>query len=118
MDLDFSDSISLLQKAQDENLYEKLVAQVQKDFALANIDIDTLPKTIGFTTLKTLLHEKIYRLILEKFTDYLNLLYVIDVPEKVFKEIRVTDVVEVAAQVTFLVLQRELQKVRLKAKYS
>lgn len=118
MALDFLDSISLLQKAKDENLYEKLVAQVQKDFALANIDIDTFSETITFTELKTILHEKIYRLILEKFTDYLNLLYVIDVPEKVFKEIRVTDVVEVAEQVTFLVLKRELQKVRLKAKYS
>lgn len=118
MALDFTDSIFLLQKAKDENLYEKLVAQVQKDFALANIDLDTFSETILFSELKTVLHEKIYRLILEKFTDYLNLLYVIDVPEKVFKDIRVTDVVEVAEQVTYLVLQRELQKVRLKAKYS
>ena len=118
MALDFSDSISLLKKAQDENLYEKLIAQLQKDFALANVDMDTLSETMVFAELKTLLHEKIYRLILEKFTDYLNLLYVIDVPEKVFKEIRVTDVVEVAEQVTFLILQRELQKVRLKAKYA
>jgi hypothetical protein len=118
MALDFTESISLLQQAKDEGLYENLVAQVQKDFALANIDIDTFLPTIAFAELKTVLHEKIYRLILEKFTDYLNLLYVIDVPEKVFKEIRVTDVVEVAEQVTYLVLQRELQKVRLKAKYS
>ena len=118
MALDFTDSISLLQKAKDENLYEKLVAQVQKDFALANIVIDAFSETILFLELKTVLHEKLYRLILEKFTDYLNLLYVIDVDEKVFKDIRVTDVVEVAEQVTYLVLQRELQKVRLKAKYS
>ncbi len=118
MDLDFTDSISLLEKAQGEDLYDKLVAQLQKDFALANIDIDITSEAITLTALKTILHEKIYYLLLEKFTEYLNLLYVIDVPEKVFKDIQVTDVVEVADQVTFLVLKRELQKVRLKAKYS
>lgn len=118
MDLDFTDSISLLKKAQGEDLYEKLVTQLQKDFALANIDIDIKSEAIILTALRTILHEKIYYLILEKFTEYLNLLYVIDVPEKVFKEIRVTDVVEVAEQVTFSVLKRELQKVRLKAKFS
>lgn len=118
MDLDFTDSISLLEKAQGEDLYDKLVAQLQKDFALANIDIDLASEAITITALKTILHEKVYYLILEKFTEYLNLLYVIDVPEKVFKDIQVTDVVEVADQVTFLVLKRELQKVRLKAKYS
>lgn len=118
MNLDFTDSISLLEKAKLEDLYDKLVTQLLKDFALANIDIDIASEQIVIAELKTILHEKIYYLILEKFTDYLNLLYVIDVPEKVFKEIRVTDVVEVAEQVTFLVLKRELQKVRLKAKYS
>jgi len=118
MALGFTDSISLLQQAKDENQYKKLVAQLQKDFTLANIEIAIASETISFEGLKTVLHEKIYYLILEKFTDYLNLLYVIDVPEKVFQEIQVTDVVEVADQVTFLVLQRELQKVRLKAKYS
>ncbi len=114
---EFSDSKVLFQAALKEQLYQKLVAQLQKDFALANIDIDLL-SDIEPTELKTLLHEKIYYLILEKFTAYLNLLYVIDVPEKAFKGIHMTDVVEVAEQVTFLVLKRELQKVWLKAKYS
>lgn len=118
MVLDFSDSKSLLKKAQDELLYNKLVVQLQKDFALANIDVDISSDGIDSNTLKTTLLEKIYYLILEKFTDYLNLLYVIDVPEKAFKDIEVTDVVEVAEQVTFLILKRELQKVWFKAKYS
>lgn len=113
----FSDSHLLLKHAQKESLYEKLVKQLEKDFALANIDIDIFVD-IEPSDLKTILHEKIYRLILEKFDEYLNLLYIIDVPESVFKEIKVTDVVEVAEQVTFLVFKRELQKVWLKAKYS
>ncbi|CAM4101305.1 hypothetical protein [Zobellia nedashkovskayae] len=117
MVLNFSDSTELLANAEKAELYNKLVAQLIKDFGLANIYIDLsleiLPKE-----LKSVLREKIYRLIMERFSEYLNLLYIIDVPEKAFKEIAVTDVVEVADQVTFLILKRELQKVYLKAKYS
>lgn len=117
MDGNFLDSSTLLDHAQEKQLYTKLVQQLLKDFGLANIDID-LSADMTPIRLKTVLHEKIYYLILEKFSEYLNLLYIIDVPEKAFKEIHMTDVVEVAEQVTFLVLKRELQKVWLKAKYS
>jgi len=113
----FPDTHSLLKHAQNETLYKKLVIQLKKDFVLANID-SNISLNIVPSDLKTILHEKIYRLILEKFDEYLNLLYIIDVPERSFKEIKLTDVVEIAEQVTFLVLQRELQKVWLKAKYS
>ncbi len=117
MNIDFPNSTVLLQNAQEGQLYTKLVVQLKKDFGLANIPID-LANNVSPNNLKTFLHEKIYYLILEKFTDYLNLMYVIDVPEKAFKQIQVTDVVEVAEQVSFLVLRRELQKVWLKDKYS
>ena len=117
MKIDFPNSTVLLQNAQERQLYAKLVVQLKKDFGLANISVD-LTDDVNPKDLQTFLHEKIYYLILEKFTDYLNLMYVIDVPEKAFKQIQVTDVVEVAEQVSFLVLTRELQKVRLKEKYS
>ncbi len=117
MKLDFPNSIELLTNAQKGNLYGKLVVQIKKDFGLANIPID-LAKDVSPENLQAFLHEKIYYLILEKFTDYLNLLYIVDVPEKAFKQIQVTDVVEVAEQVSLLVLRRELQKVWLKANYS
>lgn len=117
MKMDFPNSTALLQNAQEGQLYTKLVVQLKKDFILANIPID-LANNVSPNSLKTFLHEKIYYLILEKFTDYLNLMYMIDVPEKAFKQIQVTDVVEVAEQVSFLVLKRELQKVWLKEKYS
>lgn len=113
---DFSDSTALFQMAQKEQLYQKLVAQLQKDFSLANVDIDLLPD-IAPAELKKLLHEKLYYLILEKFAEYLNLMYVIDVPEKAFKDMQLTDVVEVSEQATLLVLKRELQKVWLKTRY-
>ena len=117
MTFDFSDSKSLLQKAKEAQLYDKLVVQLDKDFVLANIFFE-LPEGIPSEKLENTLHEKIYVLLMEKFSEYLNLLYVVDVPEKSFKKVKVTDTVEVAEQVSFLILKRELQKVWLKQKYS
>lgn len=111
----FQNSAELLQNAESERLYGKLVAQLKKDFGLANIAMDFSPGRGGALVspeiLTTLLHEKIYVLILERFEAYLNLLYIIDVPEREVKKIQVLDAVEVAKQVTFLVLKREWQKV-------
>ena len=116
MNADFPDGLTLLAKAQNLRLYDKLVVQLEKDFGLANIFIE-LPKDILPEELRKVLHEKIYVLLMEKFTEYLNLLYIIDVPEKAFKEIHLTDTVEVAGQVSFLILKRELQKVLLRQEY-
>lgn len=116
MKIDLQDSVALLTKAKEQRLYRKLVVQLKKDFGLANIHID-LPVDIPTNELPAILHEKIYVLLMEKFSDYLNLLYVIDVPEKAFKDIQVTDSVEVAGQVSFLILKRELQKVALRQKH-
>lgn len=115
--MNFPNSTELLQRAEDQGLYRKLVTQLEKDFGLANIPVD-FSTDVEPADLQATLHEKVYFLILEKFVDYLNLLYIVDVPEKAFEEIQVTDAVEVAEQVSFLILKRELQKVWLKAKYS
>lgn len=117
MDFDFPNSTLLLKDVQERKLYTNLLIQLKKDFALANIPID-LANDILPKDLRTFLHEKIYYLILEKFNDYLNFLYVVDVPERAFSQIQVTDAVEVAEQVSFLILKRELQKVWLKQQYS
>ncbi|RKN79445.1 hypothetical protein D7Z94_14140 [Ulvibacterium marinum] len=116
MVMNFPNSTELLQSAENQGLYTKLVSQLEKDFGLANIPVD-FSLDVEPTDLQATLHEKVYFLILEKFTDYLNLLYIVDVPERAFKEIQVTDAVEVAEQVSLLILKRELQKVWLKAKY-
>ncbi len=117
MSKEYNTSLELLQYAASIALYEKLVIQLKKDFALANITLD-LPDGITPVALKTVLKEKIYVLLLERFPDYLNLLYIIDVPEKAFSSIKSTNVVEVAEGVCFLVLKREWQKVWLKQSYS
>ena len=106
----------LLTQASVENLYLKLVDQINKDFNLANEGID-FPMSIAPEELKIQLHEKIYRLIQYKFAEYLNLLYIIDVPENEIKQLDGSDIVELAGQVSFLILKREWQKVWFRNNY-
>ena len=80
----------LLTEAQNENLYLKLIEQLNKDFNLANEGVD-FPMSISPNELKIQLHEKIYRLIQYKFAEYLNLLYIIDVSEDQIKKLDGSD---------------------------
>lgn len=106
----------LLSEAQKEELYIKLVEQINKDFTLANETVDFQISTSPID-LKIQLHEKIYRLIQFKFAEYLNLLYIIDVPENEIKKLDGSDIMELAEQVTFLILKREWQKVWFRNRY-
>lgn len=106
----------LLTVAQSENLYLKLIEQINKDFNLANEAID-FPLSTKPDELKVQLHEKIYRLIQYKFAEYLNLLYVIDVPEDQIKKLDGSDLVALSEEVAFLVLKREWMKVWFRNKY-
>jgi hypothetical protein len=61
-----------------------------------------------------MLHETVYQLIQDKFSDYLNLLYIIDVSEQKVRELDGSDTLRLSEEVTFLILQREWQKVWFK----
>lgn len=117
MDERLQKNIDLLEQARETGLYPQLTAQLRKDFEMANVAVafssDDPPEKLFAS-----LHENIYRLIMERFPDYLNVLYVVDVPERSFREIPLTDVVEVAGEVSYLILQREWQKVLMKQRYS
>lgn len=106
----------LISEAESLNLYKQLVKQLNKDLALSNIDLsfneDVLPSSLKF-----LLHEMLFKLIQERFMDYLNLLYIIDVSEKKIKTLDGTDTIEMSEQVAFMILQREWQKVWFRNKY-
>ncbi|WP_191963326.1 hypothetical protein [Flavobacterium luteum] len=106
----------LLSEAEGEKLYLKLIEQMNKDFNLANEGID-FPMSISPNELKIQLHEKIYRLIQYKFAEYLNLLYIIDVPEDQIKKLDGSDIVILSEQVAFLILKREWMKVWFRNKY-
>ncbi len=106
----------LLLVAENENLYSKLIEQLNKDFNLANEPID-LPKSTSPYELKIQLHEKIYRLIQYKFAEYLSLLYIVDVPEEQVKKLDGSDILELSQQVSFLILKREWMKVWFRNRY-
>ncbi|MCO4821484.1 MAG: hypothetical protein KC469_05410 [Flavobacteriaceae bacterium] len=106
----------LINEAQTLELYSKLILQLNKDLALANVDlsfdIEVLP-----IDLKLAVHESVYGLIQDKFAEYLNLLYIIDVSEKKIKQLDGSDTLKLSEAVTFLILQREWQKVWYKNLY-
>lgn len=106
----------LLAQAEAENLYRKLIEQINKDFNLANEAIDFPPSTKP-EELKVQLHEKIYRLIQYKFAEYLNLLYIIDVNESEIKKLDGSDLIALSEQVSFLILKREWMKVWFRNRY-
>ncbi len=109
-------SDALLSEAESENLYFKLIEQINKDFNLANEGID-FPLSTKPQELKIQIQEKIYRLIQFKFAEYLNLLYIIDVPEDQVKKLDGSDILQLSEQVTFLILKREWMKVWFRNKY-
>ena len=107
---------SLIETANQLHLYEKLIQQLNKDLLYANISL-SFDESILPSSLKYLLHETIYKLIQEKFSEYLNLLYIIDVSEQKIKKLNGSDALILSEEVTFLILQREWQKVWFRNKY-
>ena len=106
----------LLSEAESENLYLKLIEQINKDFNLANEAID-FPLSTKPNELKIQLHEKIYRMIQYKFAEYLILIYIIDVAEDQIKKLDGSDISKLSGQVAFLILKREWQKVWFRNRY-
>ncbi len=106
----------LLSEAEASNLYLKLITQINKDFNFANEAID-FPLSTSPDELKIQLHEKIYRLINNKFASYLNLLYIIDVSEEQIRKLDGSDLVLLSEEVMFLILKREWIKVWFRNQY-
>lgn len=108
---------NIIEEANQLKLYKKLIIQLNKDFLLANISLNFHEEILP-SSLKLLLHETVYKLIQEKFTEYLNLLYIIDVPEKQVKSLEGDDTLKLSEKVAYLILKREWQKVWFRNKYS
>ncbi len=106
----------LISKANALELYEKLIIQLNKDLLLANIDLEFDKETLPIS-LKLVLQETIQHLIQHRFTDYFNLLYQIDVSEHKIRSLDTEDTLRLSEEVTFLILQREWQKVWYKNMY-
>ncbi len=107
----------LISEATALDLYQKLILQLNKDLLYSNIDLEFDKETLP-TSLKLVLHETVFHLIQTKFSDYLNLLYIVDVSEPKIRCLDGNDTLKLSEDVMFLILQREWQKVWYKAKYS
>ena len=108
---------NLVSEANHLNLYQKLIIQLNKDLLFANIDLEFDEEALP-TSLKLVLQETVFYIIQNKFSDYLNLLYQVDVSELKIRSLDGDDIVKLSEDVTFLILQREWQKVWYKSKYS
>jgi hypothetical protein len=119
MKTNFTDAGELLDYAVKSGRLKLLLSQLQKDYERANISFPLLG-AIGSepdpSRILQDLRESLYFLLMERFDQYLNLMYAIDVPEREFKGINVTDAVEVATQVTFLLLRREWKKIEFRTR--
>jgi hypothetical protein len=107
---------ALVDEANGLKLYKALIIQLNKDLSLANIDLEFSDEVLP-TSLKLILKEEIYNLIQNRFTEYLNLLYIIDVAEIKVRALDGDDTIKLSEDITFLILQREWQKVWYKANY-
>ncbi|MBS4039367.1 MAG: hypothetical protein KGZ81_02080 [Flavobacteriales bacterium] len=107
----------LEKQVQQENLLEALIVQTNKDFQFANHPLDLSLQATPEQIIQVV-HQKVYDLLQYQFTEYLNLLYIVDVPEAQVKSITANDMVEISEQVTFLLIKRIWQKVYLRKHYS
>ena len=106
----------LIEEVNGLKLYKRLVLQLNKDLLYANIDLGFDEEVLP-TSLKLILQEEVYNLIQNKFSDYLNLLYIVDVSEAKVRNLDSDDTAKLSEDITFLILQREWQKVWYKANY-
>lgn len=111
--LQANNSVELLTKLQSEDLYVKLIQQLNKDLHMSNIDFE-FQETLNPLELKSLLIQFLMNLITNNYDDYLNLLYRIDVSEQSLLKLASERMQDSIEQVAFLVLKREAQKVWLK----
>lgn len=110
----FDTAEALLAHAGEHGLRTPLLAQLRKDFERASVPFPMSDQPAGTPTDEAwvqALHESLYLLLMERFDAYLNLMYAADVPEREFRDLQVTDAVDVARQVALVLLRREWQKV-------
>lgn len=103
----------LLNKIAIENLYVQLIAQLNKDFQLANV-AGSFDFKVSPAQLKKELFAILLNLINNQYDDYLNLLYRIDVPESELAKLKNENLTASIEEITYLVLKREYQKVWFK----
>lgn len=101
----------LISEIPSNQLYIKLIEQLNKDFQMTGIEEEFSLK-ITPKSLISQLQNAIQNLITKNYSEYLNLMYRVDVSEKQLKKMHIPDI----EQVAYLILKREWQKVWIRSK--
>jgi hypothetical protein len=113
----FEGSKDILVNAVENELYPKLIEQLNKDFSLANFNFQILENSAP-VALKNELTAAIKNLINTDFTTFNALLYIADVSEENLQKIDSSNIDLYSEQITFLLLKRVWKKVWFRANYS
>lgn len=96
------------------DLFEKLVRQIEKDFTMTGINYNF--ENLDAHTLVVCLHDVVEHLLSREYSTLLSLLYRIDIPQSVAGEN--IEGYSVEESIVIQILKREWQKIVLKQKYS
>ena len=117
MNPDLTKSLTLLENISDRQLYTNLIKQLNKDCMLAGIrvefDLDLTP-----TQLVGGLRDTLQDLMNNRFDEFLNLLYVVDLSEMKIKNLETRQSEPMADEISYLLLKRLWKKVWFKQKLS
>jgi hypothetical protein len=120
MDTHFHTAAELLDHARACGKLSALLTQLRRDYQRANIPFPIREHDLASARPEALLQElreSLYLLLMERFDQYLNLMYAADVPERAFRGVQPVDAVEAAGEVAFLLLKREWQKLGYRTRY-
>jgi len=108
--------VELLNKSISENLFIKIIQQLNKDFLLANIS-HHFSEAISPSELKNTLTTILNKMMVNNYDDYLNLIYRIDISEKDLVKVKGQTLNLIVEEIAYLILKREYQKVWFKNKF-
>ena len=106
---------SLLKEIENKRLLDELILQLNKDIELAGLDFRIVQKTVAQEIVEQL-QSLLLKCIKTDFDGYLNFLYRVDVSENLLRSLKESDPLMLSQKVTWIVLQRECQKVWFKSK--
>lgn len=105
----------IITEATHEKLYYNLIAQLNKDFQLSNLN-EHIEKETAPIQLVEIIGNILKTLITDNYQGYSNFLYRVDVAETDLNKLNYNNLEQLITQVTYVVLKREYQKVWFKNK--
>ena len=107
----------LFEMANELGFYSNLIAQLNKDFLLANID-EVFDNNISPNCLKEKVQNIVFELLNSDYDSYLKLLYIVDVSEHKLKRLNGGDFMMLSELICLEILLRVWEKVWYRNHYS